>query len=71
MAELPAPPINTKTSAQVSAEIPIKDAVVILKNSGDWVAVNLSINIPKSKVPAQDPVKGKINIKEPEMMEEL
>ena len=51
MADLPAPPIKIKLNPQVSIEAPKKLAVVILINSADWVAVNLSINKPISKVP--------------------
>src|SRR5215204_6084354 len=50
MADLPAPPINTSVNPQVSMDIPRKEADVILKNCGDCAEVNLSINIPKSKV---------------------
>ena len=51
MADLPAPPINTKVNPQVNMLAPKKLALVIDKNCVECTEVNLSINNPISSVP--------------------
>src|SRR5450432_2129481 len=64
IADLPAPPANTKTSPQVNADTPKKDALPIAIDQDDCALVNLSISIPTSSVSALN-AKMRIPIKKP------